>query len=269
MDLTAKYNKLKEIIADLEEIVIGFSGGVDSSLLAKVSYDVLGENAVAVTATAPIYSHREIKQAQKMAEEIGIRHQLVSIEADLMETIKDNPTDRCYYCKKKIFSQVKEFAGDWVVADGTNVDDLGDYRPGLKAVKELEVHSPLKEAGLNKAEIRRLSQELGLSSWNLPSTTCLATRFPYGEEITSDKLESLEKAEVYLHQLGFEQLRVRYHGEIARIEVAPEERAKFFDLDKLDQINQKLQEFGFDYVTMDVGGYQTGKMNKSVGTNQN
>ncbi len=269
MDLTAKHNKLKEIIADLEEIVIGFSGGVDSSLLAKVSYDVLGDNALAVTAVAPIYSSREIKRAKKMAEEIGIQHQLVSIKSDLMEVVKDNPTDRCYHCKKMIFSQVKDFAGDWLVVDGTNVDDLGDYRPGMEAIEELEVHSPLKEAGLSKAEIRRLSKQLGLSSWGLPSTTCLATRFPYGEEITSDKLELLEKAESYLQQLGFEQLRVRYHGEIARIEVAPEERNKFFALDKLDQINQQLQEFGFDYVTMDLGGYQTGKLNKSVGNKEN
>ena len=264
MNLEEKYEQLKEIIADLGQIVIGFSGGVDSSLLAQVSYDVLGDDALAVTAKAPIYAQSEIEQAQKMAEEIGINHQVVSIEADLMAVVKDNPTDRCYHCKKTIFSQVKDFAGDRPVADGTNVDDLGDYRPGMKAIDELDVYSPLKEAGLNKTEIRQLSQQLGLSTWDFPSITCLATRFPYGEEITAEKLELLEAAEEYLFGLGFEQLRVRYHGDLARIEVAPKERIKFFAEDKLDQINQKLQELGFEYVTMDLGGYQTGKMNKSI-----
>lgn len=264
MNLEEKYEKLKEIIEDLGQLVIGFSGGVDSSLLAKVSYDVLGDDALAVTAKAPIYAQHEIEQAKKMAAEIGINHQVVSIEADLMDVVKDNPTDRCYHCKKTIFFQVKDFAGERPVADGTNVDDLGDYRPGMKAIEELEVHSPLKEAGLNKTEIRQLSKELGLSTWEFPSTTCLATRFPYGEEITAEKLDLLEEAENYLHQLGFEQLRVRYHGDLARIEVAPAERSKFFAVDKLDQINQKLQELGFEYVTMDLGGYQTGKMNKLI-----
>jgi len=264
MNLEEKYEKLKEIIDDLGQLVIGFSGGVDSSLLAKVSYDVLGDDALAVTAQAPIYAQQEIEQAKKMAAEIGINHQVVSIAADLMDVVKDNPTDRCYHCKKTIFLQVKDFAGAKPVADGTNVDDLGDYRPGLKAIAELDIHSPLKEAGLNKTEIRNLSQRLGLSTWDFPSTTCLATRFPYGEEITADKLEILEAAENYLDQLGFEQLRVRYHGNLARIEVAPPERSNFFAEDKLDQIDQKLQELGFEYVTMDLGGYQTGKMNKSI-----
>ena len=264
MNLQAKYDKLQAIIKDLGAIVIGFSGGVDSTLLAKVSYDLLGDDALAVTAQAPIYADEEIEQAKKMAQEIGISHQVVSIEDDLMSVVGDNPTDRCYHCKKKIFSQVKEFAGDRPVADGTNIDDLGDYRPGLEAIEELEINSPLKEAGLTKAEIRELSKELGLSTWDYPSITCLATRFPYGEKITADKLKMLEEAEIYLRELGFEQLRVRYHGELARIEVAPEERSKFFDLAKLDQIEDKFKEFGFDYVTMDLGGYQTGKMNKSL-----
>jgi uncharacterized protein len=269
MNLEAKYNKLQQIIADLGSIVIGFSGGVDSTLLSKVSYDVLGDDALALTANAPIYAEQEIEQAKKMAQEIGINHQVVSIEGDLMGLVRSNPTDRCYHCKSKIFSQVKDFAGARPVADGTNVDDLGDYRPGLKAIEELEVHSPLKEAGLNKAEIRKLSKKLGLSSWDDPSLTCLATRFPYGEEITEEKLEMLEEAEIYLYNLGFEQLRVRYHGDLARIEVAPEERDKFFALDKLDEINQKLQDLGFDYVTMDLEGYQTGKMNKTIDEQQN
>ncbi|MGM0501950.1 MAG: ATP-dependent sacrificial sulfur transferase LarE [Bacillota bacterium] len=264
MNLEDKYNKLQEIIEDLGALVIGFSGGVDSALLAKVSYDVLGDDAVAVTAEAPIYTEQELEQAKKMAAEIGIKHQIVSIKADLMAEIKANPKDRCYHCKRKIFSQVKEFAAKRPAADGTNVDDLGDYRPGLRAIEELEIRSPLKEAGLNKKEIRSLSKQLGLSTWDYPSLTCLATRFPYGEEITADKLELLEQAEIYLQQLGFEQLRVRYHGDLARIEVAPAERKKFFDLDILDQVQQELEELGFDYVTMDVGGYQTGKMNKTL-----
>ena len=263
MNLEDKHERLKEIIADLGQIVIGFSGGVDSSLLAQVSHNVLGDNAVAVTAKSPIHPQQELEQAQKMAEETGIRHQFLSLDEELMAEIEDNPTDRCYYCKRKIFTHLQEFAGNWPLADGTNVDDLGDYRPGMKAIDELEVHSPLKEAELSKSEIRELSQKLGLSTWDLPSTTCLATRLPYGEEITEEKLELIEAAEIYLQQLGFEQLRVRYHGEVARIEVAPEERSKFFAEDKLDQINNKLQELGFEYVTMDLGGYQTGKMNKS------
>ncbi|GAB6138633.1 ATP-dependent sacrificial sulfur transferase LarE [Halanaerobaculum tunisiense] len=264
MNLEEKHDKLQEIIEDLGRIVIGFSGGVDSTLLAKVSYDVLGKDALAVTAEAPLYAQKEIDQARKMAQEIGIKHQVVSIDDELMGLVKDNPTDRCYHCKSKIFSQVKEFAGERPVADGTNVDDLGDYRPGLRAIDELDVRSPLKEAGLGKEEIRQLSKKLDLSSWDDPSLTCLATRFPYGEEITEDKLELLEEAEVYLDQLGFEQFRVRYHGDLARIEVGPEERLKLFDLGKMDQINEKLQSLGFNYVTMDLGGYQTGNMNKTI-----
>ncbi|MFO7818851.1 MAG: ATP-dependent sacrificial sulfur transferase LarE [Halanaerobacter sp.] len=262
MDLTAKYNRLQDIIAELEKVVIAFSGGVDSALLAKVAYDVLGANAIAVTAKAPIHAEEEIRQAKKMAQEIGIGHQILEIDGALMEEIKDNPSDRCYYCKHKIFTHLQEFAGDCAVIDGTNADDVGDYRPGAQAIEELGVRSPLQEAKLNKAEVRQLSKRLDLSTWDFPSTTCLATRFPYGEEISQEKLDLVERAEDYLRQLGFEELRVRYHCEVARIEVALEEQTKFFNLDRMEEINQKLQEFGFDYVALDLGGYQTGKLNK-------
>ncbi|GAB6099966.1 ATP-dependent sacrificial sulfur transferase LarE [Halanaerocella petrolearia] len=267
MNLEEKYEELQRIIKELGNVIIGFSGGVDSTLLSKVSYDLLGDKALAVTAKAPIYSIREIKQAKKVAKEIGINHKVAEIDAELMDRVTDNPSDRCYLCKSKIFSQVKELANtEQQVVDGTNVDDLDDYRPGMKAIKELEVRSPLKEAQLNKDEIRKLSKKLGLSTWDDPSFTCLATRFPYGEKITREKIERAEEAELYLmDEFGFEQLRVRYHdGEMARIEVTPEERKKFFELGLMDEVSQKLKEIGFNYVALDLAGYRTGSMNEAI-----
>lgn len=263
MNLTAKYNKLQEIIDDLGKVVIAFSGGADSSLLAKVAHDRLGDDAVAVTAQTPIHASYELEQAKDVAREIGIEHKILSLGEDLMDEIADNPTDRCYYCKRKIFTEVMDCAEDFSVVDGTNADDQGDYRPGMKAIDELEVDSPLQEAGLTKEEVRKLSKRLDLSTWDFPSTTCLATRIPYGEKITAAKLELVEKSEDFLIELGFEQVRVRYHGEVARIEVAPQEQTRFFNLDRMEEVNQQLQEFGFNYVALDLGGYETGKLNKS------
>lgn len=270
MELKEKYEKLRNIIKNLDKVAIAFSGGVDSTLLAKVCYDVLGENALAITAIAPIHPDREIKDAYKLSETIGIRFETIRFDESDIEEFKHNPWDRCYICKTKIFSKIKEIAkkmGINNVVDGSNSDDLKDYRPGLKALSELGVISPLKEAGMTKADIRQLSKELGLSTWDKPALACLATRIPYGEEITEEKLKMIEESESYLEKLGFKQFRLRYHGDLARIEVAPEERTKLFDLALMDQISEELKKIGFTFVTMELSGYKTGSMNKGKQNN--
>ncbi|OCL27752.1 TIGR00268 family protein [Orenia metallireducens] len=265
MTLEEKYKKLKEIIKDLDSVAIAFSGGVDSTFLSKVAYDVLGEKALAVTARSSTYPEREFKEAKELAEKIGIKQVVIVSEETDIDGFAQNPPNRCYYCKHELFTKVEEVAKDHgikYVLDGSNLDDIGDFRPGMKAAAELEVVSPLKDAEFTKDDIRAVSKELGLPTWNKPAFACLSSRFPYGEEINVGKLSMVEQAEDYLRDLGLKQLRVRHHGEIARIEVAPEEREKFFSLDKMDEIANKLKEIGFTYVTLDLAGYRTGSMNE-------
>ncbi|RKD31789.1 ATP-dependent sacrificial sulfur transferase LarE [Thermohalobacter berrensis] len=265
MDLNEKYTKLKEIIENLGSGAVAFSGGVDSTFLTKVCKDVLGDKAIAVTATSSTYPQREFKEACKLAKDIGIKHIIIESEETDIEGFSKNPPNRCYYCKKELFTKVKEVAKKYdiqYVLDGSNYDDLGDFRPGMEAAKELKVVSPLKEAKLTKEDIRKLSKVLNLPTWSKPAFACLSSRFPYGQEITEKKLNMVEKAEDYLKNLGFIQFRVRHHGEIARIEVSPDERNKFFDVELLDEISRKLKEIGFTYVTMDLTGYRTGSMNE-------
>lgn len=265
MTFDEKYKKLKENIKKLGSVAIAFSGGVDSTLLAKVCKDVLGHKAIAITVFAPMHSSREIQEALVFGKKIGIKHNVIKFSEIDIDGFKENPMDRCYICKKKIFSDIKKEAekyGIKYVVDGSNMDDLQDYRPGLKAIEELEVISPLKEAGLTKEDIRYLSKKLELPTWNKPAFACLVSRIPYGEEITKKKLNMIEKSEDYLREIGFRQYRVRCHGDISRIEVAPEERTKFFHIGVLDGINNKFKELGFSYVSMDLEGYKMGKMNK-------
>lgn len=262
-----KLEKLKNIIANLGSAAIAYSGGVDSTFLMKVCHDVLGDKVIAVTARSSTYPEREFKEAVKYAEEIGVKHIVIVSEELEIEGFAQNPVNRCYFCKKELFSKIKNVANEYnieYVLDGSNYDDKNDYRPGMIAAKELNVVSPLKEAELTKEDIRELSKMMNLSTWDKPSFACLSSRFPYGNEITEEKLKMVEKAEQFLLDLGFRQVRVRHHGEIARIEVARDEREKFFDITIMDRIVEKLKDIGFIYVTMDLKGYRIGSMNEVI-----
>lgn len=265
-ELEEKYNKLRNILLSIERLVIGFSGGVDSTLLLKVAIDVLGrDNVLAVTSSSETHPLSSLEEAKRLAKEIGADHKIIESMELSDERFSRNDKERCYYCKKILFSDLREIARDngySVMADGSNADDsLYDYRPGLKAIKELGVRSPLLEAGLAKKEIRELSKELGLPTWDKAAFACLGSRFPYGEAITSEKLEMVDKGEAFLKKYGFSQLRLRQHDQYtARIEVLSE------DMDKLmanrEEIVGSLKKIGYNYITLDIEGYRTGSMNE-------
>lgn len=247
-------------------LLVAYSGGVDSSLLIKVAHDSLGEKATAVTATSPTYPDYEIEEAKSLASLIGIRHIMIeSNELDIADFAK-NDSKRCYHCKRELFDKLKSIADELQInhiACGTTIDDLSDYRPGMEAAKELGVRSPLVEAGLTKQMVREISKMLGLATWEKPSFACLSSRFPYGTEITEDKLKQVGGCETFLRQLGFNQFRVRYHGEIARIELDGEGLARLLNNITLRaDITKRFKEFGFSYVTLDLEGYRTGSMNE-------
>lgn len=267
MLLQEKYQLLKDIIKEKESTAIAFSGGVDSTFLLKVAKEVLGDKVIAVTATSSTYPKRELNEAIKYAEDIKVKHIIISSEELEIEGFALNPKNRCYYCKKELYTKINNIAlenGMNCVFDGSNIDDTGDYRPGMQAAKELDVVSPLKEAELTKNDIRELSKDLGLKTWNKPSFACLSSRFPYGNKITISKLTMVDKAEQFLLNMGITQVRVRHHDEIARIEVEPSEREKFFDAHVMDQIGNEFKKIGFTYVTLDVIGYRTGSMNETL-----
>jgi uncharacterized protein len=269
VNIQEKYEKLKMILREMGEIAVAYSGGVDSNFLAKVAKDVLEERAIAITMIAPLHSESEMEEANELAKQIGIRRIIIRENVLEQDVFKENPEDRCYHCKKLIFSMIKKVAESQniaYVADGSNMDDMGDYRPGLKAIKELGGRSPLKEANLTKQEIRELSKQLNLPTWDKPAFACLATRFPYGETITNEGLRAVEMAENYLYKEGFKQYRVRCHGNLARIEVLPEDRKRFFDQKYMDEVALKFKSFGFTYVSLDLQGYRMGSMNESIET---
>lgn len=265
MILEEKYERLKAILKKLSSVAVAYSGGVDSNFLIKVAHEVLGDNVIAVTARSSTYPEREFNESVKYAEEIGVKQIVIVSEELEIEGFSKNPTNRCYYCKKELFSKINEIKLennlDYVV-DGSNFDDTNDYRPGMQAARELGIRSPLKEAELTKNDIRELSKRMGLKTWDKPSFACLSSRFPYGNEITIGKLSMVEKAEQYLLDKGFRQVRVRHHGEIARIEVAKEERHKFFSEALMDEIAEEFNKIGFTYVAMELKGYRTGSMNE-------
>lgn len=248
-------------------MAVAFSGGVDSSFLLKVAHDVLGDKAIAITAKSCSFPAREMREAVRFCESEGIRQIIVESGEMQIPAYVSNPKNRCYYCKKELFTLLKDIAaqnGAAYVAEGSNADDVGDYRPGLQAVAELGVQSPLREAGMTKQEIRALSQMLGLPTWDKPSFACLASRIPYGDTITSEKLKKVELAEQLLHDLGFRQARVRIHGEMARIEIEAADFARMIQPDIRDTVTQRLKQYGFAYVSMDLQGYRTGSMNETI-----
>lgn len=265
MEKREKLHKLKDILRDMESVVIGFSGGVDSTFLLKVAKEVLEDRVLAVTASSYMFSQREFKEAMDFAKDIEANHIVLKIEKLENEEIAKNPKDRCYHCKKELFSKILDMArekGYKYVVDGANSDDMGDYRPGMTAARELGIRSPLLEAGFTKEDIRALSREMNLQTWDKPSYACLASRIPYGQEITKEKLRMVEESEQFLLDLGLRQVRIRHHGDIARIEVSPGEMEKLFSLDMMDRIGNRLKEIGFSYASLDLKGYRTGSMNE-------
>ncbi|WAM33023.1 ATP-dependent sacrificial sulfur transferase LarE [Caldicellulosiruptor morganii] len=260
-----KLERLKEILLSYKSVLVAFSGGVDSTFLLKVCHDVLGENCIAVFSSSVLSPKKEKQEAEKLADFIGAK--LIVLERDIFENedFLKNDMFRCYYCKKdliKRLKQLKESLGLNQIVEGSNIDDLKDFRPGRKALEEEGIKSPLFEVGFTKDEIRFLSKEFGLPTFDKPSMACLVTRIPYGSQLTLQKLEMVEKAEEILAKNGFRQVRVRHHGDIARIEVDFDELPGFFDLDLIKDISNRIKSLGFKFVTLDLCGYRMGSMNQ-------
>lgn len=267
--LTHKYDILINNLKSLNKVAIAFSGGVDSSFLLYAASKALGENVIAITANSNVLPHGEFDEAKDLCKSIGVRHIVMEFDPLKVDEFRRNVKDRCYYCKKNLMSRMINVAkenGFDVLAEGSNTDDGSDYRPGARALQELEIVSPLKDADLSKQDIRDLSNKYNLPTWDKPSYACLATRIPYNEEITSDKLSMVEKSEALLHEYGFLQSRVRVHGNVARLEIMPEQFDKLMSDDIRMAILEGIKNNGFDYVSLDLSGYRTGSMNIGVTT---
>jgi uncharacterized protein len=266
-----KYDQLKNRLQNLNKVVIGFSGGIDSTLLLKAAVDVLGgENVWAVTGDSESLLPEELESSRKIGRQIGVlEHNFIEIKTNELSDpqYRANPIDRCFYCKHELFSRLQEVAGNVgakYILDGSNADDKQDWRPGRRAAGELGVISPLAEAGITKDEIREISKRLGLPNWDKPALACLSSRIPYGSEVTVDKLNQIAEAERFLHSLGFTQLRVRHHGRIARIELLKAEMPRLNQDNLAERIVAALKEVGFTYITIDLQGYRCGSMNENI-----
>lgn len=266
-DLHLKYEKLKDILSEMKRVLVAFSGGVDSTFLLKAAHDVLGENVLAVIASSETYPERETEEAVSLAQKLNVKYKVIhTCELENPDFV-NNPPQRCYFCKMELFSRLRDIAEAEnipYVLDGSNSEDEADFRPGMRAVEELGIRSPLKEARLFKDEIRRLSRLLNLSTWDKPSLACLSSRFPYYTQIKVESLRQIAQAEECLRKLGFSQVRVRHHGQIARIEIEQNEFSKIIKKEVRVKIVSEFKKIGYVYITLDIAGYRTGSMNEPL-----